>query len=447
MSTAPPESVTPRIADTPERTALAKVTRRLLPFLFLLFMVCFLDRVNVGFAALQMNQDLGLSPAVYGLGAGIFFLGYVLCEVPSNLLLARMGARVWIARIMITWGLVASAMMFVRGPLSLYGLRFLLGAAEAGFVPGIIYYLSGWFPAAERARAIARFMAAVPLSGVVGGPLSGALLSLNGHLGLAGWQWLFLLEGLPAVVLGLVVLVYLTERPEEAAWLTLTERVWLSTHLSQEREQCERRHGLSVLQALSNGTVWQLGLLGFAFGFSGLGLWLPQIVRGLSGLSDFMVGLVSAVPYLAAAAAMVLVGAHSDRSGERLLHIVASATAAAFGFLASAYLHSPVLAVLGLSLAAAGLSSAQGPFWALPSAFLSGPAAAGGIALINSVANVSNFVDPYVIGLLKGASGNFHSGLLLLALVPLAGAVLALRLRRAPVLTSVPRAVATPVPS
>ena len=433
MSTSLPESVAPRNADPSERTALAKVTWRLLPFLFLLFMVCFLDRVNVGFAALQMNRDLGLSPAVYGFGAGIFFLGYVLCEVPSNLLLARMGARVWIARIMITWGLLASAMMFVRGPLSLYGLRFLLGAAEAGFAPGIVYYLSGWFPAAERARAVARFMAAVPLAGAVGGPLSGALLSLNGHLGLAGWQWLFLLEGVPAVVLGFVVLVYLTERPEEATWLTPTERAWLTTHLSREREQCER---MSVLQALSNGTVWRLGLLGFAFGFSGLGLWLPQIVRGLSGLSDFMVGLVSAVPYVVAAAAMVLVGAHSDRSGERLLHIVASATAAAFGFLASAYLHSPVLGVLALSLAAAGLSSAQGPFWALPSAFLSGPAAAGGIALINSVANLSGFVDPYLLGVLKGATGNFDSGLLLLALVPLGGASLALRLRRAPVLTT-----------
>jgi len=330
---------------------------------------------------------------------------------------------------MITWGLVASAMMFVRGPLSLYGLRFLLGAAEAGFAPGIVYYLSRWFPAAERARAVARFMAAVPLAGAVGGPLSGALLSLTGHLGLAGWQWLFLVEGVPAVVLGFVVLVYLTERPEEATWLTPTERAWLTTHLSREREQCER---MSVLQALSNGTVWRLGLLGFAFGFSGLGLWLPQIVRGLSGLSDFMVGLVSAVPYLVAGAAMVLVGAHSDRSGERLLHIAASATAAACGFLASAYLHSPVLAVLALSLAAAGLSSAQGPFWALPSAFLSGPAAAGGIALINSVANLSGFVDPYLIGVLKGATGNFDSGLLLLALVPLADASLALRLRRAP---------------
>ena len=432
--------------STLERATLAKVTRRLLPFLFLLYVVCFLDRVNIGFAALQMNHDLGFSPAVYGFGAGVFFLGYVLFEVPSNLILARMGARVWIARIMITWGLVAAAMMFVRGPLSLYGLRFLLGVAEAGFFPGIIYYLSGWFPAAERARAVARFMIAIPRSGVLGGPLSGALLGLDGRLGLAGWQWLFLLEGLPAVLLGFVVLRYLTDRPEEAVWLTPAERAWLGAHLSREREQCERTHGLSVLQALANGTVWQLGLLTFlctGFGQQVLGLWLPQIVRGLSGFSDFMVGVVSAVPNLVAAVAMVLVGAHSDRSGERLVHIAAAAGAASFGFLASAYLHSPVLAVLALSLAAAGLLSSHGPFWALPSTFLSGRAAAGGIALICSVANLSGFVGPYVIGLLKGASGSFHSGLLLLGLVALAGAGLALGLRRAPVLTTVQRAVAT----
>jgi ACS family tartrate transporter-like MFS transporter len=437
-----------RTADTLEQATLARVTRRLLPFLFLLFIVCYLDRVNVGFAALQMNRDLGFSPAVYGFGAGIFFLGYVLFEVPSNLILARIGARVWIARIMITWGLIASAMMFVRGPLSLYGLRFLLGVAEAGFAPGIIYYLGGWFPAAERARAMSWFLIAIPLSGVVGGPLSGALLGLHGYLGLAGWQWLFLLEGLPAVVLGFVVLGYLTDRPEEAAWLAPAERAWLSTHMSQEREQCERRHGLSVLQALSNRTVWQLGLLHFlcfTFGTYVLGLWLPQILWGFSGLSDFRVGLVSAVPNLVAAVGMVLVGAHSDRSGERLLHVAATALTATFGFLASAYLHSPVLIVLALSLAAVGLRSAAGPFWTLPSAFLSGSAAAGGIALINSVSNLSGFVGPYAIGLLKGASGSFHSGLLLLALVPLAGAALALRLRRAPVLTTVPRTVPTPV--
>ncbi len=425
---------------TLERTTLAKVTRRLLPFLFVLYVVCFLDRVNLGFAALQMNQDLGFTPAVYGFGAGIFFLGYVLCEVPSNLILARIGARKWIARIMITWGIVASAMMFIRGPLSLYAFRFLLGAAEAGFFPGMIYYLSNWYPVDERARAIARFMVAIPISSVVGGPVSGALLGLDGRLGLAGWQWLFLLEGLPAVLLGFVVLAYLTDRPEEATWLTSEERAWLSTHLGEEREQRQRRHGLSVLQALSNPTVWQLGvliLLCNAFGVYVLGLWLPQIVRSLSGVSDFMVGVVTALPNLVAAVAMVLVGAHSDRSGERLLHISASATGAAIGFLGSAYLHSPVLVVLALSLAAAGLLSSHGPFWPLPSVFLSGSAAAGGIALIVSVANLAGFVGPYVMGLLKGSSGSFRSGLLGLALASLAGAALALWLRRSNLLRAV----------
>jgi MFS transporter, ACS family, tartrate transporter len=368
-----------------------------------------------------------------------FFVGYILFEVPSNLALARVGARIWIARIMITWGLVACAMMLIRGPLSLYALRFLLGAAEAGFFPGVIYYLSRWYPATERARAVARFMVAIPLSGVVGGPISGALLGLNGRLGLAGWQWLFLLEGLPAVLLGFVVLAYLTDRPDEAAWLTPAERAWLSSHLSGEREQCERRHGLSVLQALSNGTVWQLGILLLlcnAFGVYVLGLWLPQIVREISGLGDFAVGVVSVVPNLVAAVAMVLVGSHSDRSGERLLHIAGSAAAAGFGFLASAYLHSPVLVVLALSVAAAGLLSSHGPFWPLPSTFLSGPAAAGGIALIVSVANLGGFAGPYVMGLLKRSSGNFQSGLLVLGLVSLAGAALAMRLRRAPRLGS-----------
>jgi ACS family tartrate transporter-like MFS transporter len=448
MKRFPLSSIPPRTADPLERVTLAKVTRRLLPFLFLLYIVCFLDRVNLGFAALQMNRDLGLSPAVYGFGAGVFFLGYVLFEVPSNLVLARVGARVWIARIMMTWGLLAAAMMFIQGPLSLYGLRFLLGAAEAGFFPGMIYYLSRWFPAEQRARAVARFMIAIPLSGVIGGPVSGALLGLNGRLGLAGWQWLFLLEGLPAVVLGFVVLAYLTDRPEDATWLTPAERDWLSTRLSEEREQCQRRHGLSVRQALSNGTVWQLGLLLLlcnAFGVYVLGLWLPQIVREVSGLSDLMVGVVSAVPNLAAAVAMVLVGAHSDRSGDRLLHIAAAAAAAGVGFLASAYLHSPVPVVLALSLAAAGSLSSHGPFWPLPSTFLSGSAAAGGIALIVSVANLAGFVGPYMTGLLKGASGNFQSGLVLLALPALAGSALALWLRRGPLLASAHRIERAPV--
>jgi ACS family tartrate transporter-like MFS transporter len=437
MTATLPESAVPRGEEATERAALAKVTRRLLPFLFLLYIVCFLDRVNVGFAALQMNRDLGFSSAVYGFGAGIFFLGYVLFEVPSNLMLARIGARAWIARIMITWGLLASAMLFVQGPLSFYGLRFLLGVAEAGFFPGIIYYLSRWYPAPARARAVARFMVAIPLSGVLGGPLSGALLGLNGRLGLAGWQWLFLLEGLPAVLLGFVVLAYLPEGPEEAAWLTPAERRRLAERLAQEREDCRRRHGLSVLQALTNRTVWQLGvllLLCNAFGVYVLGLWLPQIVRDVSGLSDLMVGVVSAVPNLVAAISMVLVGAHSDRTGERLLHIAGTAAAAGVGFLVSAYVHSPVAVVLALSVAAAGLLSSHGPIWPIPTTFLSGSAAAGGIALMCSVANLAGFAGPYIVGILKGNSGSFQSGLVLLALASLAGSALALWLRRSPVL-------------
>ncbi len=427
---------------TPDRTALPKVTRRLLPFLFVLYVVCFLDRVNLGFAALQMNRDLGLSPAEYGFGAGIFFLGYVLFEVPSNLILARVGARRWIARIMISWGLVAVGMMFIRGPLSLYALRFLLGATEAGFFPGMVYYLSRWYPAAERARAIARFMVAIPVSGIVGGPISGALLGLNGQLGLAGWQWLFLLEGLPAVLLGFVVLARLTDGPEQAAWLTRDEREWLSARLSEERTACERRHGIGVVGALTNGTVWQLGaliLLCNAFGVYVLGLWLPQIVRSLGGLSDLAVGIVTAVPNLVAAVAMVVVGAHSDRTGERLLHIAAVATIAAIGFVASALLHSPLLIVLALSLAAAGALASHGPFWTLPSQFLTDSAAAGGLALIVSIANLAGFAGPYIMGILRGSSGSFRSGLLAVGVATFAGALLAVRLRRAPVLAGADR--------
>jgi ACS family tartrate transporter-like MFS transporter len=421
-----------------ERATVRAVSRRLIPFLFVLYVVCFLDRVNVGFAALEMNHDLGFGPAVYGFGAGIFFIGYSLCEVPSNLILARTGARRWIARIMITWGLIATGMLFVRGPISFYVLRFLLGAAEGGFFPGMIYYLSQWFPANARAHAIARFMTAIPLSGIIGGPISGALLGLNGLLCLRGWQWLFLLEGLPAVLLAFAVLRFLPDRPEGVAWLGPEQREWLVNRLAAERDCCVHQHGLGVIRAFSTGIVWQLGLLAFlasAFGQYALGLWLPQIVRGFSGLSNLQVGVVSAVPYLVAAVAMVLFAAHSDRTGERCLHIVAAASLAAAGFLGCTLLKSPALVVMFLSLAAAGLQSEHGPFWSLPSRFLTGAAAAGGIALINALANLSGFVGPYAIGLLNGVSGDFRSGLMLLALVPLAGAALALRLRHAAVLS------------
>jgi len=422
----------PTSATTLERSTMRAVSVRLIPFLFLLYVVSFLDRVNVGFAALEMNRDLGLDPAVYGFGAGIFFVSYAVAEVPSNLILARVGARLWIARIMITWGLIAAAMMFVRGPISFYLLRFLLGVAEAGFFPGIIYYLSEWFPAAARARAVARFAVAIPVSGIVGGPLSGALLGLNGAFGLAGWQWLFLLEGVPAVVLGFVVLRYLTDRPEHATWLSDAQRGWLVRRLESERAGRTVAHGSEVRRALANPIVWQLGLVGFlciSFGQYALGLWLPQIVRGFSGLDNLQVGIVSAIPNLVAAVCMIVVATNSDRTGERSLHIVAMATMAAAGFVGCALSRSPVVSVIALCFAAAGLVSSHGPFWPLPSKFLTGPAAAGGIALINSIANLSGFVGPYAIGLLNRASGDFRTGFVLLAAVPLLGAALVLRLR------------------
>ncbi len=421
-----------------EGATLRAVSRRLIPFLFILYIVAFLDRVNVGFAALEMNRDLGLNPAVYGFGSGIFFIGYALFEVPSNLLLVRIGARRWIARIMMTWGLVAAGMMFTRGPLSFYVLRFLLGVAEAGFFPGMIFYLSQWFPAEARARAVARFMIAIPLSGVVGGPISGALLGLGGRLGLAGWQWLFLLEGLPAVVLGVCVLWCLTERPEQAAWLTPEQRTWLVGRLAAERDRCAEHHRFSVGRALSSGTVWQLGLVVFlccSFGNYALSLWLPQIVRGISGLSNLQVGFVSAIPNLVAVIAMVIVATHSDQTGEQCLHIAGASAVAALGFLGSALVQSPVFTVIFLSFALAGLLSVHPPFWPLPSKFLIGAATAGGIALINSLAVLSGFVAPYVIGLLYNASGDFRTGLLLLAFVPFAGMFLAFRLSHAAMLS------------
>jgi MFS transporter, ACS family, tartrate transporter len=439
----PTATAHPGADDALARATLAKVTRRLLPFLFLLYIVCFLDRVNIGFAALQMNQELGFSPGTYGLGAGIFFLGYVSFEIPSNLILARIGARAWITRIMITWGLIACAMMFIRGPVSLVGLRFLLGVAEAGFFPGMIYYLTLWYPEAERARAVARFMLAIPLSGVVGGPISGALLSLHGAFGLSGWQWLFLLEGIPAVLLGLVVFRILPNGPEDARWLTPVEREALLRPLQEERADRARRHGFGVREALRHPAVWQLAvllLLANAFGVYVLGLWLPQIVRDVSGLGPFWVGVLSAIPNLVAAVAMVLVGAHSDRTGERLGHIAVAAAMGALGLATSAYLHSTVPVVLALSVAAAGLLSTHGPIWPLPAAFLSGSAAAGGIAVMTTLANLGGFLGPYAVGVLKQRSGNFQGGLLLLALISLAGAAFALWLRRSPVLAGGPGA-------
>ena len=419
-----------------EQLTLAKVTRRLIPFLLLLYVIAWLDRVNVGFAALQMNEDLGFSATVYGFGAGVFFAGYALFEIPSNLVLARVGARRWIARIMVTWGVISVAMMFVEGPASFYALRFLLGVAEAGFLPGIIYYLGNWYPAAQRARAVGWFMSAIPLSIVIGGPVAGLLLELDGMGGLAGWQWLFLLEGLPAIVLGFVVLFYLTDRPEEAAWLEPEERQWLGSRIQAEHAHAQAQHGVGLLKALFHPVVWQLALIMFACqtGSYGLSLWMPQILKGLSGLSNLQVGMITALPYVAAAAGMILIGASSDRSGERFLHIAVPCLVAVLGFAASAWISSPVPALIALTVAAVGDLGSRGPFWALPTRFLAGSAAAGGIALINTIGSLGGFVGPYAVGLVKNTTGSYAGGLLFLAALLLAGAVATLHLRHSAVL-------------
>ncbi len=411
---------------------LRKVSRRLIPFLFLLYVAAYLDRINVGFAQLQMKSALGFSDAVYGLGAGIFFIGYFLFEVPSNLILARVGARVWIARIMITWGLISSAMAFVQTPASFYVLRFLLGVAEAGFFPGVIYYLGLWFPAEERAAAVSKFMTATAIAGVIGGPLAAVLFKLEGVAGLAGWQWIFVAEGLPSVLLGVIVLFYLTERPDTARWLSAEERAYLSARVKAS-DDAINRHGTTPLRAaLMHPIVWRLALLYFTLivGFYSISFWSPQIIQSLSGLGNVQVALISAVPYGVAAVAMVIVGAHSDRTRERCGHVAAAAFVGALGMIATAYVHSPVLGVLALSVAAAGIWSAVPVFWSLPTAFLTGTAAAGAIALINSFGNLAGFAAPYAIGRVREATGSYSTSLLLIAASLVCSVVIVLSLRR-----------------
>ena len=413
-------------------TPLARVRRRLIPFLFVLYLVSYLDRVNVGFAALQMNRALGFSASVYGFGAGIFFVSYVIFEIPSNLLLDRFGVRVWIARIMITWGVVSAATMFVRSPESFFALRFLLGAAEAGFFPGIILYLTRWFPAAERARAVAWFMTATALAGVVGGPVSGALLGLGGFGGLAGWQWLFLLEGLPAVVLGVAVLLWLPDTPADARWLTPGEQRAIENAVRSEQEQIRATAHRDLGPALVSGRVWLLAVIYFTIviSFYGISLWLPQIVQSFANVGDLKIGLLSTIPYIAAAIGMVVVATRSDRSGERGMYVAACSLAGAAGFFAAASLHGGAASLAALSLAAFGVWSTLGPFWTFPPRFLVGPAAAGGIALINSVGNIGGFVGPYLLGYIRDRSGSFAWGLRALAASLIVTSVLALTVRR-----------------
>jgi ACS family tartrate transporter-like MFS transporter len=410
-------------------TAVAKARRRLIPFLFLLYVVSYLDRINVGFAALQMNAALGFSNVTYSLGAGIFFLSYTLLEIPSNVILARVGPRRWIARIMISWGLVSAGMMFVRSANAFYALRFALGAAEAGFFPGIIYCLTRWFPARDRARAIAGFMTAVVIAGIVGGPVSGALLSLDGAGGLAGWQWLFVVEGLPAVVLGIVVLRALPEQPSQARWLTPAEQSALTTQLAEEAALGSKTGSVDTIRgALTSGRMWLLAAVYFTIPVElyAMSFWLPQIVKSASGASDFGVGVLSAIPYAVGAVGMIVVGRHSDETGERRWHIALSAALGGAAFALAGFVHGVVPAIALLSLAMLGLASMLGPFWAFATSFLGGMGAAAGIALVNSVGNVGGFVGPNIVGYVRESTNSFAAGLAIVGAILTGGGLLVL---------------------
>jgi MFS family permease len=424
-----------------ERQTISRVSRRLLPLLIACYFVAYLDRVNVGFASLTMNKALGFTSAVYGFGGGIFFLGYFIFEVPSNVLLSKVGARRWIARILVTWGIISAFTAFITGPVSFYSVRFLLGVAEAGFFPGIILYLTWWFPSYYRSRIVGVFMAAIPLSNILGSLVSGFLLDLDGWLGMAGWQWLFILEAVPAVVLGVVFWFYMTDWPSQAHWLTGEQRDWLQTRLESERSQRETIRQYSLKQALTDKRVLLLSLVYFGGTFSGYGIVLfqPQIVHRLAA-GFGMTGVINAIPYVFAAVAMVLWGRHSDHTGERPRHVAIAYSVGAAGLIATSLMTDPVLTMTMLVIAAMGQSSTGPTFWSLPTAMLSGTAAAGGIALINALGNLGGFFGPYLFGLIKDATGgSFTFGLMALALGPIMSASIVLALGHDRRLEHIPR--------
>lgn len=399
-------------------TTIRKVRRRLIPFAMLAFFICFLDRANISVAALQMNGDIGLSPSTYGFGAGIFFVGYVLFEVPSNLILYRVGARLWIARIMVTWGLIASAMMFVQGTTSFYTLRFLLGFAEAGLYPGMIVYLSRWFPDQSRGRALSIFQTAAPLAAAIGTPLMSSLYGLDGVAGLRGWQWIFLVTGIPAVIAGVATLWVLTDSPERANWLTPAERSWLVGQLDADRRKNGHASESKLAHSFVNPRVWLFSFIYFlaVTGQYGLIYWLPRIVQDASGAGRIATGFLSALPWCVAVAAVLASGWSSDRWNERRWHICVPLLLGAVGLLmTSTYLDRPVIAIAALCLGAAGINAMVPPLWGQHALLFSGIAAASSAALINSIANFGGFLGPSIFGALTEVSGNARTSLLVLA--------------------------------
>ena len=422
-------------------SALRKASLRLLPVIGVGYGLAYMDRINISFASLQMNRDLHFSASVYGFGAGLFFIGYALCEVPSNLLLLRFGARAWLTRIMFTWGLLAAAMMFVRTPLEFNGLRFLLGMAEAGFYPGVIYYLTLWFPLEMRARAVSRFYIALPLSSVAMGMVAGWLLGLGGKLGLSGWQWLFLLEGLPAAAFSMVIWKMLPDNPGNAGWLTAEEKAWLVSKLKADSEKAHLGHSAGVTQALLSPKVWMIGAFflcaltaSYAYGFSA-----PTILQGVTGWSTTHIGYLVACFGLVGAAAMLLNSAHSDRRGERSMHCIIPCLVMAAGYLTASYASAPWLVVVALAAGYVAFMAMLGPANAVPMKFLAGRAAAAGLAAMNTITMFSGFVGPYWMGVMKDYTGSYQAGLRGLALPCLLAAVamyvLTRNLARRPVAT------------
>lgn len=403
--------------------AAGQAFRRILPFIFICYVVSYLDRTNVSFAALGMNADLGITAEQFGFGAGMFFIGYFLFEVPSNLIMQKVGARIWIARIMISWGLISMATAFVSGPLSFAFARFCLGVAEAGFTPGIYLFFTYWFPGSWRAKITAAFLVGIPVANIIGAPLSGMLMQITGHEHIRNWQWLLLLEGFPAVILGVLCLFFLNDRPEKANWLSDTEKSLLSRRLKNEQQQIEKAHGSSLRDALRNPLLYLLAFINFCgiVGSIGVGLWMPQIIRQL-GVSHTTTGFLTALPYICAAFSMLFWARRANASGHRIRWISGALVIAAFALACSAVVNEPVLKMLALCFTVSGILAFQASFWALPSGFLTGSAAAGGLAMIVSVGNLGGFVGPSLIGYIRQSSGGFTWALLAVSAVLLIGA-------------------------
>lgn len=415
-----------------EKRTIKKVTRRIVPFIFILYIIAYLDRANIGYAALDMNKALGISSEVFGFVTGIFFIGYFLFEVPSNILLQRFGSRVWISRILITWGIVSVATAFAQGATHLYIIRFLLGIAEAGFFPGIILYLNSWFRKKELATTIAMFMTAIPVSYIIGGPLSTWIMDNISWFGVSGWRWMFVLEGFPAVLLGIITFFYLTNKPEEAKWLSKEEKAWLAEEIRKDREEITKKKGIeekSHKKALTDKKVWHLAFIYFVYisGSLGIGYWMPQIIKELSGsLSNTQIGLISTIPFIVAALVMNYWAVRSDRTGERKMHTAIPLAIGAIALIGAGITGNPFISMAFLTLSLSGLYCFKGPFFALPPMLLAPSTTVVGIALINSIGNLGGFLGPYAIGLLKEYTGSTGAGLIFLSVMLLIGFVLVL---------------------